>query len=627
MSPKNILNNLLTSGFRFNENEELLKNRFIQLNSIFISGALVALFAGMLRLFMGPHVLGIVDIGCAIAFTSLMVFLRRDKKYFDITSTAVLSIGFIVFTAIILILENSQSKLLWYALFIVSSFLIKGYRFGLIATLTTIATTYILEILPFVNLHVENKDLILATSTYICIALFSAYTAIAHERNIENLKESNQKIEKQKLKLHSQLRTNPLTNLPNQYALEEHLTKFKNNISLIILEIDSFDTITSEFGKPFSNEIIKKVYQRLDKIASKDFLLYHLFANHFAFIIKDYTRDKDINFMHSIKNLFELESIKYQEIDISITFSAGIARKNSEKIIIQANAALSDIKKRGENGYKLFENSEKYDKQQKNNLYWAKRIKEIILEDDLVVYYQPIINNKTEKIEKYESLVRARDKDTIVPPHIFLEIAQKTGYMQIITKTVIEKSFQLFEKSQIDFSINITNDDLEDTSIIKFLKQKIRQYNIDPKNVYFEVLENINTSNKNKNILKELKEMGFKISIDDFGTESSNFSRILTIDADIIKIDGSFVKNLDTDKSSIKIVETIVVFAKKIGAKTVAEFVHNEDIFNIVKNLGVDYSQGYYFSPPLPQIEELPLKDKGKVAKPQTNNTLNHLYI
>jgi diguanylate cyclase (GGDEF)-like protein len=558
--------------------------------------------------------MGVLDISCAIAFIGLMIFLRRDKKYFNVISTTVLSVGFLFFTAIILILEDSQSKMLWYALFIVSSFLIKGYRFGLYATLTTIATMYILKIVPFVDLHVEDKDLILATATYICIALFSAYTAIAHEKNIENLKKSNLKVQKQKFKLHSQLRTNPLTKLSNQYALEEHLKKFKNDISLIIIEVDSFDTITSEFGKVFSNEITKQIHQRLDKLTSKDFLLYHLFTSRFAFVVKNHTHNKDINFMNSIKSIFESESIKYQDIDISITFSAGIARGNSEKIIIQANTALSDIQTNWENGYKLFENSQEYEKQQTSNLYWAKRIKEIIIEDNLIVYYQPIINNKTQKVEKYECLVRAVDNDAIIPPYIFLEVAQKTGYLQDITHAVIEKSFQVFQNKKFNFSINITNEDLQDSSIIKFLQQKIRQYHIDPSNVYFEVLENINISKSNKSvdILKKLKDIGFKISIDDFGTESSNFSRILTIDADVIKIDGSFIKNLDTDKSSVKIVETIVSFAKKIEASTVAEFVHNEEIFNIVKELGVDYSQGYYFSPPLPQIQDLPLKNEIK---------------
>jgi len=141
-------------------------------------------------------------------------------------------------------------------------------------------------------------------------------------------------------------------------------------------------------------------------------------------------------------------------------------------------------------------------------------------------------------------------------------------------------------------------------------KYKIKQYNIDPSRVFLEILESVTSlqSPESEKIFKEFKKIGFNISIDDFGTETSNFSRILSLDTDIIKIDGSFIKNLDTDENSVKIVETIVSFAQKIDAKTIAEFVHNEKIFNIVKDLGVDYSQGYYFSAPLPQIDEISQK-------------------
>ena len=97
--------------------------------------------------------------------------------------------------------------------------------------------------------------------------------------------------------------------------------------------------------------------------------------------------------------------------------------------------------------------------------------------------------------------------------------------------------------------------------------------------------------------------MGFQIAIDDFGAESSNFSRLLSIEANIIKIDGQFIKDIHTDQKSYKIVEAIVSLAKKLNAKTVAKFVHNEEVYNTTKKLGVDFSQGYYFCKPLPTIE------------------------
>jgi diguanylate cyclase (GGDEF)-like protein len=606
MQFKSILENLLTSNYHFGEDENLQKNQFVLLNSIFISGMFIALFAGLYRLIVGPFVLGVIDIVFSFSFFALTLFLRRNKSHYDIASTIALVITFFIFTAITLLLDTNQSKMVWFALFIISSFLVKGYKFGLYASGATIVTTYTLYILPFVDIHLESRELAMSTAAYICIAIFSAYTAKEHEKSIANLKESNHKVQKQQLELHSQLRSNPFTKLPNQYALEEYLLNSDNDISLIILEVDAFDTITSEFGKPFSDQIVKQVYQTLEHFTANHMILFHLFTERFAFVIQN-CDNKDINLAKSIKSLFENLHLTHEEIDISITFSIGIARRNSDKIILQANSALTDVKIEGKNGYKLFDNGAAYEKQQKNNIYWAKRIKEIIMEDNLIVYYQPIVNNKTQKTEKYECLVRAIDNEKIVPPYFFLEVAQTRGYLKNITKIIIDKSFRTFQNSHFDFSINLTQEDLKDEDIVNFLRYKVEQYNINPSRVYLEILENVTSlhSKESGEIFKAFKKIGFKISIDDFGTETSNFSRVLSIDADVIKIDGSFIKNLDNDKNSVKIVETIVSFAQKIGAKTIAEFVHNEEIFNIVKDLGVDYSQGYYFSPPLPQIDEV----------------------
>jgi len=468
-----------------------------------------------------------------------------------------------------------------------------------------ISTTFIIVVLGFYQFtfFIKNRELAMLITISINSLFFSFIITKIYKNHISKLKQSYKKIQKQQFKLHSQLRTNPNTLSPNKYALEEYLKTAEKNLSLMILDIDAFDNITSEFGKQFSDQIIRQVYHTLETLTTQDILLFHFSQGRFAYVINSSTKDKDISLAKSIKSLFENLHLTSENIDIFITFSIGIARNNNEKILINANSSLTDIKLNGKNGYKLFDNSTAYEKQYKNNIYWAKRIKEIILENNLIVYYQPIVNNKTKKIEKYECLVRAIDDKETISPHFFLEVAKNRGYLKNITKIIIDKSFKAFENNNIEFSINITEDDLEDQEIVEFLKYKINQYNINPNRVYLEILESVTSlqSVQSEKIFEEFKKMGFHIAIDDFGTKTSNFSRVLELNVDIIKIDGSFIKNLDIDENSVKIVETIVSFAKKINAKTIAEFVHNEDIYNIVKEIGVDYSQGYYFSEPIPK--------------------------
>jgi diguanylate cyclase (GGDEF)-like protein len=471
---------------------------------------------------------------------------------------------------------------------------------SILISLAFIAVVFTIYKLTF---FIQNRELAMFLTILISTLFFSTITTKIYKKNIDNLKCSHQQIQKQQLKLHSQLYTNPQTLSPNQYALEEYLKSSKKNLSLMLLDIDAFDNITSEFGKQFSDKIIQQVYHTLDTLTSNEIPLFHLSQHRFAYVVDSKELNKDISLAKSIKALFENLHLTSENIDIFITLSIGIARKNNEKIIINANSALTEIKLNGRNGYKLFDNSTVYEKQYKNNIYWAKRIKEIILENNLIVHYQPIVNNQTKKIEKYECLVRAVDDKETISPNFFLEVAKSRGYLKNITKIIIDKSFKEFQNNNFEFSINITEDDLADKEIVGFLKYKIDQYVINPKRVYLEILESVTSlqSIHSEEIFREFKKMGFNIAIDDFGTKTSNFSRVLELNVDIIKIDGSFIKNLDVDENSVKIVETIVSFAKKIDAKTTAEFVHNKEIYEIVKALGVDYSQGYYFSKPLPK--------------------------
>ncbi len=150
------------------------------------------------------------------------------------------------------------------------------------------------------------------------------------------------------------------------------------------------------------------------------------------------------------------------------------------------------------------------------------------------------------------------------------------------------------------FSINIADYDLREGFLIPFLEQKISRYGINPQNVILEILESISVQDTKEAIeqIGELKKMGFRLAIDDFGTESSNFSRLLDLDVDFIKVDGSFIKRLDSDKNSQKITESIVSFAKSIGAEVIAEFVHSKEVYEKVKEYGIDYAQGYYIGEP-----------------------------
>jgi EAL domain-containing protein (putative c-di-GMP-specific phosphodiesterase class I) len=166
---------------------------------------------------------------------------------------------------------------------------------------------------------------------------------------------------------------------------------------------------------------------------------------------------------------------------------------------------------------------------------------------------------------------------------------------------IIEKSFKIFEEYLFDFSINLSFEDIINPEICDFIIEKLRTSNMGHR-VTFELLESEKVQDFNKVLLffYEIKRYGAKVAIDDFGSGFSNFSYVIKLKPDFIKIDGSLIKELDKDRNAQIVVETIVSFSKKLGIKTVAEFVHSSTVLSAVKQLGIDYSQGYYIDMPSP---------------------------
>ena len=168
---------------------------------------------------------------------------------------------------------------------------------------------------------------------------------------------------------------------------------------------------------------------------------------------------------------------------------------------------------------------------------------------------------------------------------------------------MIEKSFKQFENSDCQFSINLSAKDMVDSEMTEYIYGRLKSFSGCDR-VIFELLESEGVQNYNSvyAFISKVKEYGCQIAIDDFGSGYSNFIHLLRLKVDIIKIDGSLVRDLDRDENAQIMVQTIVDFAKKLGILTVAEFVHSEPISRIVKDLGVDYSQGYFIGEPKKEV-------------------------
>ena len=230
-------------------------------------------------------------------------------------------------------------------------------------------------------------------------------------------------------------------------------------------------------------------------------------------------------------------------------------------------------------------------------------IKNAIQSDNIIPVFQSIINRE-QKVEKYESLIRLRkitdEKEELLSPYLFLDTAVKTKQYESLTLIMIEKSFKFMSQINQPFSLNLSFNDILNEKVISSIKENIQKYQIGKK-LTIEILESESIEDYIviKKFISEFKKMGVQIAIDDFGSGFSNFTHLLELEPDFLKIDGSLIKNIDTDKKSYAFVKSIVQLAKELDIQTIAEFVSTKDIFDRTYELGIDFFQGYYFSTPV----------------------------
>jgi diguanylate cyclase (GGDEF)-like protein len=401
------------------------------------------------------------------------------------------------------------------------------------------------------------------------------------------------------------LYTDNLTKLPNRAKLIDELQSSNLVLEAVCLfNINSFKEVNDFYGHKVGDSVLIDVAKLIQEYVKKE-------GNHlklYKFPSDNYcitnTKDCKKEFIELIKNIIDevyktVFIYKLYEMDIRIT--AGISFSNKNNKLITADIALQSAKKDHKDFIIFYDELDKFQEYEKN-MYWTKKLKSAFINDNIKVFFQPIVNNQTLKVDKYECLVRLIDEDgKVIAPFFFLDISKKSNQYTKLTKIVLEKSFQQFENLPFEFSVNISYEDIENPDFLDFIKDLTKKYNITNR-VVFEILEDSNIKNYNLLIsfVEEVKSLGCKVAIDDFGSGYSNFEHLLKMNIDYLKIDASLIKNIATNQNSYKITKTIIEFAKNLNLKTIAEYVENEEIFKIVKELVSDYSQGYLFSAPIP---------------------------
>jgi len=385
-----------------------------------------------------------------------------------------------------------------------------------------------------------------------------------------------------------------LTKLKGRNALNNELKDKKG--TLLLIDIIDFKKLNSLLTYEGADEILKSVANLL-KEESK--FAYRLYGDIFAIFYENKTIDqvntKAINLMLK----FESHKFIYDNFEVPVSINIGVS--DSVPYILTAEEAISKNK----NSYdKIARYNHDINKKTSDlkNFDMLLKIKDALENDRIRPYFQAIVSLETKKIVKYESLVRLIDEkeNKIVSPYEFLEISKKSKMYSDITKNVLRKSIEFLKSTNIPISINISFEDIINNDVLNYITFLLQVNENIANLITFEILESseIKDYEQINSFIKLVRKYNCKIAIDDFGSGYSNYTQLLNMKPDIVKIDGSLIKNIDKDMNSRNIVESILSLTKKSQIKTVAEFIDNEKVHNVVKELGIDYGQGFYYAKP-----------------------------
>jgi EAL domain-containing protein (putative c-di-GMP-specific phosphodiesterase class I)/GGDEF domain-containing protein len=424
-------------------------------------------------------------------------------------------------------------------------------------------------------------------------------------RFMVNEKKLSKKIKVYEDNVHINKNIYELTRLPSKYALQNALNGTKQ--ALLYINIDRFDFVNSVYGMGKANKLLRECAKRLTLFLPKNAEVFHITADEFVILIDDPAHDQDILLAKQIQALFKEAPVEFDNHAHFLILSIGIDRGEGKKLFVNAKSASKESRYFGGDQITIYDPSSDYMREQKKNFYWVEILKKAFEEDRIVTFYQPIVNNANPAIKHYEVLCRLLDDNNkLVDATKFISSAKLVGLITQITKTVIDRTFKAFKDNDYSFSLNVSMYDLHEDYLLEFLEYKCERYNIAKNRIYLEVVEDVIISKTKKldEQILNLKKKGYQVIIDDFGSDKSTYSRIFDLRADFVKIDGSFIKELRNINTPYKtVVKNIVDFAKQNGIKTIAEHVESIEVYEIVKELGIDYSQGYLLGKPSRKLD------------------------
>lgn len=406
-----------------------------------------------------------------------------------------------------------------------------------------------------------------------------------------------------------------LTELYNRYHFDGELKKAASTSvragcehSLLYIDLDHFKVINDSQGHHQGDLVLKEIAHLLSQRTRESDLLCRIGGDEFSLLLTNSTVSDAEILAEEICQIIANTSFCFSDQVYKVSCSIGISAINgkeatSDIYLQQADIAMFAAKSKGRNGFHVFTPDDHITGELKQSFEWAQKLQKALVEDNIVIHFQPILCLKTRTIAGYEALVRLMVDDEMIFPNDFIPFLEKAEEMNSLDRHVIDKALRLMAENKAikKLAINLSAQAFTDERLFDVIAENITQYNIEPSHVVFELTESASLSNLSatQRLVARLNTLGCRLSIDDFGTGFSTFSYLKQIPASTVKIDGSFVKDMIKNKVDEVLVKSINDTAHALGKRTVAEFVEDEATLEKLAELGVDYGQGYYIGRPM----------------------------
>ncbi|WP_286842344.1 GGDEF and EAL domain-containing protein, partial [Idiomarina sp. UBA4206] len=409
--------------------------------------------------------------------------------------------------------------------------------------------------------------------------------------------------------------TDTLTGLPNRSYFQvshSNLVRKKVSHTLLLFDLDDFKKINDSLGHEIGDELLCQVAERLMDIGRRQDTLYRLGGDEFGLLIED---SIDINLIGDLGNQINLkvaEPYLIQDQEIVIGSSIGIVLyphdgQTSQELLQKADMAMYHAKQRGGNCYQFF--SQSMNENAVKRLKLENELRAALKANNIRVYYQPKIEISSGHIAGLEALARIESSDgSMINPAEFIPLAEETGLIIPLGEDVLRQScrdmkkFMTYPGSPKSIAINLSARQFMQSSLALQIEQILREEDLHPRHVEFEVTEGMVMSDPERAItmMENLSDMGVKLALDDFGTGYSSLSYLKRFPMNSLKVDKAFVDDITINDKDRNMVASIIAMAHNLGLKVVAEGVETKAQLQTLKSLKCEYIQGFYYAKPMP---------------------------